>query len=174
MVVEDKIVIRKIKKSDLKNVKAFQRYINALIDEGAMIAKNKKASIKEEKDFLESCLKKSKQKIFLIITCSGMPIGIANIDQEKYVLNHIGVLGISIAKEYRGKGLGKKLMNEIIELAKKELVPTPKIIQLRVYTINKPAIALYKKLGFKQVAKLPKQIQYKGKLIDEYIMNKYL
>jgi len=62
----------------------------------------------------------------------------------------------------------------IIELAKKEFNPKLKIIQLRVYINNKSAINLYKKMGFKIVAKMPKQIQFKGKLIDEFIMLKYL
>jgi ribosomal protein S18 acetylase RimI-like enzyme len=61
-------------------------------------------------------------------------------------------------------------MEEIIKLAKKELRPGLKIIRLSVYSNNKIAIALYKKYGFKEVAKIPKQIQYKGKLIDEIIM----
>ncbi len=71
-------------------------------------------------------------------------------------------------------GLGKFLTQEVIKLAKKELKPAPKIIKLEVYVNNKPAIGLYKKMGFKIVAKIPKQIQYKGKLIGEYIMLKYL
>lgn len=82
--------------------------------------------------------------------------------------------GITITQGYKGIGLGKYLMSEVIELVKKELNPKPKIIQLEVYINNKPAINLYKKMGFKIVAKIPKQIQYKGKLIDEFVMLKYL
>jgi len=41
---------------------------------------------------------------------------------------------------------------------------------LEVYVNNEPAIKLYKKMGFKRVARIPKHIQYKGKLIDEFIM----
>jgi len=59
---------------------------------------------------------------------------------------------------------------EILKLAKKELKPKPKIIRLSVFSTNKPAISLYKKIGFKIVAKIPKQISYKGKFIDEVIM----
>ena len=48
------------------------------------------------------------------------------------------------------------------------------MIDLKVYTNNKAGIALYKKMGFKQVAKLPKQMQWKNKLIDEFVMVKYV
>ena len=62
-------------------------------------------------------------------------------------------------------------MAEVLRLAKKNL-PGLKVFWLDVFENNKPAIALYKKMGFKIVGKIPKQIQYKGKLIGEYIMIK--
>ena len=65
-------------------------------------------------------------------------------------------------------------MSEIIKLAKKKLKPRLKFIRLGVYPNNKPALALYRKFGFKKAAKIPKQIQYKGKLLDEIIMLKEL
>jgi ribosomal protein S18 acetylase RimI-like enzyme len=68
--------------------------------------------------------------------------------------------------------LGKYLGREIIKLTKERL--KIKIVRLGVYSANKPAQKLYKKLGFKMVASIPKQVQYKGKLIDEFIMLKYL
>jgi len=86
----------------------------------------------------------------------------------------MGRFAIAIVREYRGIGLGKYLISEVIKSAKKEFGADLKVIQLEVLANNKPAIALYKKAGFKIVAKIPKQIQYRGKLIGEYIMVKYL
>jgi len=70
----------------------------------------------------------------------------------------------------RGVGMGKYLMAEVIKLAKRELKPKPEIIRLSVFSNNKPAISLYRKIGFKEVGRIPKQIQYQGKLVDEIIM----
>jgi ribosomal protein S18 acetylase RimI-like enzyme len=85
--------------------------------------------------------------------------------------NHVGNLEICIRDSYRGIGLGKYLTKKIIGLAKKNL--RPKFIRLSgVFSTNKLALALYKKLGFKKVARIPKQINYKGKLLDEIIMMK--
>ena len=36
---------------------------------------------------------------------------------------------------------------------------------------NNPAIKLYKKLGFKKVARLKNRVQHKGKLGDQLIMD---
>jgi len=82
--------------------------------------------------------------------------------------------GITIRKDYRRIGLGNYLMKEIIKLAKKELKPKPKIIRLSVFSNNKPAINLYKKHGFKKVAVIPDQLQYKGRLVDQAVMLLYL
>ena len=173
---DKKITIRKPVKSDAKNVKKFQVFINSLVEEEAKLLMNKKATLKEEKEFLERMLKgvKDKTKIYLVAECDNKIIGATDIELERWRRNHIGKLGITIIQGYRGMGLGKHLMSEAIKLAKKELNPRPKIIQLEVYTNNQPAINLYKKMGFKIIAKLPKQIQWKGKLIDELVMIKFL
>jgi len=98
-------------------------------------------------------------------------VGHVSVELNKYRRSHIGKLAVGIISGYKGIGLGEYLATEVINLAKKEL--GTKIIQLEVYVDNKSAINLYKKLGFKKVARLPKQIQYKGKLIDKFIMIKY-
>lgn len=172
----EKIKIRKISQIDLKRVKEFQNYINSLIEEEAMILFNKKKSLKEEKEWIKEGLKnmEKKKQIVLIAEDKNKLVGISDVRLKGERQNHVGEFGISIKKEYRGIGLGKKLMVEVLKLAKKELKPRPKIIRLSVFSENKIAQNLYKKFGFKKVAKIPKQIQYKGKLIDEIIMIKEL
>ncbi|MEM4710252.1 MAG: GNAT family N-acetyltransferase [Candidatus Diapherotrites archaeon] len=95
-------------------------------------------------------------------------LGIAQISLAKWRCNHVGEFNISVRKEYRGFGLGKMLGLKVIELAKAKL--KPKIIRLSVFAENKIAKGLYVKLGFKEVAVIPKQYQYKGKLVDEVVM----
>ena len=171
-----KVIIRKVTKLDIKNAKRFQDFINSLVEEDAKILRNKKATLKDEKDFLEKAIKcaKEENRVYLIAECGGKIIGTTDIELDRWRRNHIGKFGIAIVHGYRGMGLGKYLMSEVIKLGKKELKPQPKIVQLEVYANNKPAISLYKKIGFKIVAKMPKQIQWKGKLVSEYTMLKYI
>ena len=167
-----KIKIRKISAKDLKHVKKFQDFINSLVEEGAKITVNEKTSFDKEKKWLEAVLKnvKSQKQVFLFAKYNGEVVGTTSIILNRGRKSHIGDFGISIRKDCRGIGLGKYLMGEILKLAKKELKPKPKIIRLSVFLNNKPAIALYKKYGFKIVAKIPKQLQYKRELLDEVIM----
>jgi len=169
---EKKITIRKLLKSDAKNVKKFQNFINSLIEEKAQISLNKKLSLKEEKEWLRGQLGKIKNQktVFLLAEYDNKVVGTTGIDLRRGRQTHIGEFGITIRNNYRGIGLGKHLIKEILKLAKKELRPKPKIIRLSVFLTNKPAIWLYKKFGFRKAARIPKQIQYKGKLVDEIIM----
>jgi len=173
---DKKITIRKPVKSDARNLKKFQDFINSLVREEAMILMNEKVTLKQEKDYVDSMLKSARNmsRVYLIAEHGNKIVGNASVELEKWRTNHIGKFAIAIADGYRGAGLGNYLMSEVIKLAKKKLSPKPKIIQLRVYSNNKPAVNLYKKMGFKIVAKLPKQIQYKGRIIGEYIMIKVL
>ncbi|KKQ18576.1 MAG: GCN5-related N-acetyltransferase [Berkelbacteria bacterium GW2011_GWA1_36_9] len=172
----DKITIRKLSKGDLKNSKEFLDFINSLVKEEAKILLKKELTLKEEKEKLEKFLESTDKKtmVFLIAEHSGKIVGTTSIDLGRGRKNHIGGFGIIIRDSYRGMGLGKYMVGEVIRLAKKELRPAPKIIQLEVYANNKPAINLYKKMGFKAVARIPKQIQHKGKLVSALTMLKFL
>jgi len=171
---DKKITIRKISKSDLKNVKKFQDFINSLVKEGAVIKVNEKASLKEETVWLKEKLKKIKarKEVCLLAEHENKIIGNTQITLDWGRQSHVGDFGISIRKSYRQIGLGTYLTKELIKLAKKELKPRPKIIKLSAYATNKPAIAFYKNLGFKEVARIPKQGKIQGKLVDEIIMLK--
>jgi len=170
------IIVRSLSQKDLKQAKKFQFFINSLVKENVQIKINKKKSLKEELDWLKEYLAKIKKKrvVFLVAEHNNQIVGSTGIELSRGKREHVGEFGISILKDYRGIGLGKYLMSEVIKLAKRELKPKPKIIRLSVFSTNKPAISLYKKMGFKMVAKIPKQINHKGRLIDEVIMLLYL
>ncbi len=173
---DKKIKIRKVSKNDLNNVKKFQDHINSLILEEAKILMKNKVSLKGEKEYLERKIKsiKKHKEVFLIAEHNNNIVGTADVILGRERNDHIAEFGIVIKQGYRGIGLGKYLMKEVLKEAEKELKPKPKIFKLLVYPNNKPGINLYKKMGFKMVAKIPKQIQYKKRLIDELVMIKMI
>ncbi len=167
-----KIEIRPLGRGDLRRPEKFQEFINSLIKEEAMILMRTKKTRKEELEWLKRELGdiKSGQKVVLVAEDKGQIVGSTRITLGKEREDHIGTFGISIRSGYRGIGLGKYLMAEIIKLAKKTFGKKIKIVLLNVFDGNKPAMSLYKKMGFKPVAKLPKRIQYRDKLISETVM----
>jgi len=171
-----KITIREFSKRDMRDVKKFQTFINSFIEEEALINLNKKLSLSQEKKWLEEQLKKMKshKSVYLIAENGNKIVGGTQIYLGEGRGTHVGHFGITIKNGYRGIGLGSYLMSKVIELAKKKLKPKPKILKLDVFPINKPAINLYKKYGFRKVASIPKQREYKGKLYNEIVMLRYL
>jgi putative acetyltransferase len=163
-----KLVIRRLKKSE--KIRELLEFINELVKEDAYIRLNKKLTYKEEKKWLEDNIKSMKKgdSIILVAELEGKIIGTADASRGKgRERGNVGI-GISIRKEYRGKGFGKKLLKEIIFRAKKEL--KPKNIYLEVYVPNKVAISLYKQLGFRKVARLKSWGKYKNKYVDTLLM----
>lgn len=78
----------------------------------------------------------------------GQVVGWADINLSSNPrMQHRGFLGMGLLPEWRGKGLGTKLLMAVIEHSKK--IGLEKL-ELNVYTNNTAGIALYRKCGFVQ------------------------
>ena len=163
------ITIRQPKMSDLK---ATLEYINKLSKERTFIAaQGEEITLKEEKEWLVRIIKNEKHKkgVHLIAFHGNKLVSDAGIDLYDKVIKHTGEFGIIVAKDFRGVGLGKLMTKLILEEAKRKLEGL-KIVQLRAFSVNKKAINLYKKFGFREYGRLPRGIFYKGKYIDDVLM----
>ncbi|MFH0854510.1 MAG: N-acetyltransferase [bacterium] len=171
---DKKIKIRELSEYSVKDTKRFLDFINSFIKEDAQLLWKEKFSLKGERAWLKDELKevKNKQKVYLVAEENNIIVGSTEVGAGAGRADHIGTLHIAIRSGYRGMGLGKYLMDSVIKLAKRKL--KVKIIKIPVFSTNKPAIGLYKNRGFKKVARVPKQFQYKGKMVDEIILLKYL
>ncbi|MCD6177790.1 GNAT family N-acetyltransferase [bacterium] len=170
------ITIRLLSRNDLRHPEKFQKFSNSLVKEDAQIGINKKVTLKEEKERLKRRWNEAKARrmVTLLAEDRKMLVGRVTIGMHIGRQDHVGYLVVMVHREYRRRGIGEYLSRKAIELAKKYLRPSPRIIRLSVLPTNKPAMNLYRKLGFKKVAKIPHQFQYKGKLVDEIVMLLYL
>ena len=74
------------------------------------------------------------------------------IQRERHpVTRHVATLGIAVAADHRGRGVGSALLAEAIVWARS--VGVEKLV-LSVYPHNTGAIALYRKFGFVQEGRL--------------------
>ncbi len=86
---------------------------------------------------------------------------------------HSGVLSIYILKEYREMGIGKILLQSLINWAEKSSLIEK--ITLAVFSTNERAIGLYKKLGFIEEGRCPKDMKLKdGTYMDSVLMYKFV
>ena len=69
------------------------------------------------------------------------------------VLGWADMMNLCVSPDYRRQGIGEKLTLELARQLREEKV---ECLTLEVRVSNAPAIALYEKLGFKQVGKRPR------------------
>jgi len=76
-----------------------------------------------------------------------------------HAVSHCGSLGMGVHPNYRGQGLGRRLLTACIEKAWAKGLTR---IELEAREDNEPAIALYEKLGFKHEALKEKAMRFEG------------
>ncbi len=153
---------------------AILKYINAISKERTfMLSQGEQLTLKEEKSRLNYQLNviKDKKAVLLFAFIDGEIVGVSNVKLEGKVQNHLGTLGISLSKKFRGQGIGKLLMDKTVSEAENELPGLRKII-LSVFANNKVAYNLYKKCGFIEYGRLPKGIKHRGVFVDNIYMYK--
>lgn len=87
-------------------------------------------------------------------------------------MKHITLLGVSVRKPYWRLGIGRAVMNELIEFAKQH--ERIEIIHLGVRAENTGAISLYEQLGFKRAGVYKNYFKIEDKYYDEILMELHL
>ncbi len=93
---------------------------------------------------------KNNNSYYIVAKINNSIVGFAGI---KTVLDEADIMNIVTKKDSRNSGIGSALFSSIINYAKSNNV---KKITLEVNENNVPAIKLYKKFGFEQIAKREK------------------
>lgn len=166
----EKIFLRSLRASD--SPQELRHFINEIIGERAFITLEERVSLSDERKWLARQLREIRggNEICLVAQANGSVVGeteisrrrggkqaswrIAGIAQatrgwrkERDVVE----VSISIARRYRGKGLGEALLRELIAAAKKAL--KPRVVYLACFGSNNPQShytknsALLKSLG---------------------------
>lgn len=131
----------KIRKSVDEDLPAIYGLIKelAVFENGLDKVSNTLEQMQEEKDCFQC---------FVVENSSNEIIGMALYYFVYYtwVGKSLYLEDLIVKEAYRGKGIGSRLMQKVIETAKEE---NCKRLRLQVLDWNKPAIDLYEKTGFK-------------------------
>lgn len=103
-------------------------------------------TVAEEEQFISNCAS-SDNSLFLISEAHGRIVGVLTLSGgTRKAFRHSANLGMSVAADWRGKGVGSALMQAAIDWARSTGVL--RRIELCVLTRNTAAIHLYQKFGF--------------------------
>ena len=115
----------------------------------------------------------NRKSLIIVAQIDGRIVGMAHLARGKFEKNrHVGFLGISILKGYRGMGIETAMMEYMMDWAKQQ--GGLEKISLTVFSTNKIAIDMYSKFGFKIEGVSKKQYRVEGKHIDDLLMAKFL
>jgi RimJ/RimL family protein N-acetyltransferase len=79
---------------------------------------------------------------------------------------HIGVLGILVHRDFRGRGVGDALMTATLAACRGIF----ELIQLQVFVVNPRARALYERHGFVETGRVPAAARRRGRYLDDFEM----
>lgn len=113
-------------------------------------------------------------KMFILAESSGIIVGLINFQSEaRRRIAHKGEFGMSVRQAWRGKGVGKILLQTLLEWAKAN--PLIEKISLTVHVTNEIAINLYKQFGFQEEGRRVREIKMPdGNYIDQIMMYRFV
>lgn len=168
----EEIILRYPRWEDLDEL---VRYINKISKEDTYVTfSGEVISRDEEVGYLTNCFRSMEHgnSVILFAVCGAQIIGTCSVDRvftHRKRAHHVGSFGITVEKEFRGKGIGFMMGKTVIEEAKAKL-PGLEMVVLDVYSENEKAVAMYEKLGFQKGGVIPKGLKYQGRYLDDIKM----
>lgn len=167
------MLIRELKPSDFDDVVEtfFSFFPEAEADPSLGLALSRKLpSLDDERKWFSETLRAIEigDNVMTVAEVDSHVVGWCDVHRTRpgSPLDHRGVLGICVRKEFRGRGIGTSLMKETLEKCMDKF----EIVELSVFASNPGAFELYKRFGFKEFGFLPGAIKRSGKYIDERFM----
>jgi putative acetyltransferase len=166
------VILRYPRRDDAADL---MRCLNSIIREKAPVGRQKKVTLSEERKWLSIVLGEMEKgrKAEVFAESDGRIVGTGGVTRNPLDANsHVCGLGINVIREYRGKGIGKMLMEILLQHARDALGCS--LVELSYVEGNVAARRLYDGLGFREAGRIPKRFNDYGKLRDEVIMVKEL
>lgn len=162
------VVLRLPIESDADNI---IKFYNIVADETTYLSFGKDeytVSTEAQKNMIKSA-NESNNNTMILATIENEIIGIGTISSnQKKKGKHVGILGIVIKKEHCDLGIGKLMMDYLIDWCKSNGITTK--ISLSVRKDNERGIALYKKCGFEIEGILKNETYIDGEFFDIVVM----
>ena len=158
-----------IRPARVDDAEAMVAYMTALTAEGLdTISVRFPPSLEDEREFV--LRSKLSERILILLAFAGEElVGMLDLSAgQRPSDRHAGRFGMSVAKAWRGRGLGRRMLRWVIDEAQDW--PGFCRIELECVAWNAPAIGLYESLGFKIEGRMVKAINLRGTPEDMLVM----
>ncbi|PHN28594.1 GNAT family N-acetyltransferase [Pseudomonas sp. ICMP 561] len=107
--------------------------------------------------------------ISLVALHEGTVVGQGSLEQFSRIRrSHCGSIGMAVAQDWQGQGIGKQLLTALLEVADNWM--KLRRVELMVYSDNQAAVILYEKLGFETEGLLRDYAVRDGQFTDALTM----
>ncbi len=157
--------IREPEEADAEKVLLFAKMIFASTDQVLTTPQDFNLTVEDESAWIKSIRDNPSAK-GLIAELDGEIVALLFFIPNTRIKNaHTGEFGISVHPSFQGVGIGRQLIEALLDWARKNIVIEK--VTLQVFKTNHHAIKLYKSLGFKEEGRLIKAIkQLSGEYVD--------
>ena len=145
------IVIERATSDDASKILNYLKSVGSETDNLTFGAEGLPITVEAEAKYIDT-IYNSCDDIMLLAKENGRIVGCASLSRFPRRMNHRGDFSISVLKEYWNRGIGNRLLCEILALAKQYSF---EVIELQVRSDNLSAIHLYEKYGFIKIGTHP-------------------
>jgi RimJ/RimL family protein N-acetyltransferase len=169
----DAVTIRSAQPADAVTLLAYIRAVAAETQFFVMEPDEFPATDEQERQWIQEHLDRPGWLV-LVAEASGTIIAVLSFENGPHRrIAHRGTVGISVVKKWRGKGIGTALLQALIEWAKAS--PMIEKLSLAVFANNETAIRLYRRLGFVEEGRHPKEVKLgPGRYADAILMYRFV
>lgn len=165
------MIVRKIRVDDANEFTQLVKEVEASSEFMLMEPGERKTTPEQQRKQLEAIERQNNSTIF-VAEENGRLIGyLIAIGGSVKRTKHSAYVVIGILKEYRGKGIGGSLFQNVMEWAPQHHISR---LELTAVTENEAGVALYKKVGFEIEGTKRNSLVIQGKSYNEYYMAKIL
>jgi RimJ/RimL family protein N-acetyltransferase len=160
--------VRAADPGDADRLVALARAVGAE-EEGWLITSGEWRSSSDERRYLKAIRRHPDAAVF-VAEDNGSIVGRLSVTRDAHPASgHVADLGLMVARGHRRRGVGRALMQEAEEWARRVGV---RKLELHVFPYNTPAIALYEKLGYEREGLRRGQYRRGDELLDAILMAK--
>jgi RimJ/RimL family protein N-acetyltransferase len=166
---EDRVIIRPARPEDAAQIIAYARGVFAEPGVNLITMADEFNPTTESEARMISEMNRATNSLFLVAEDDGRIVGQLTLQGGKRRnVRHAATLGITVGREYRGRGIGRRLMAYAIDWARASGVLTR--IELNVFVRNSNAIRLYESCGFVVEGRRRRSTHRDGEYLDDLVM----
>jgi RimJ/RimL family protein N-acetyltransferase len=159
-------LVRHAEAADAEQLAALGRAVGSE-PEGWLISVDGWRTVADERRYLRA-VRRFPHAAVLVAEVEGRVVGRLSLARDQHPASaHVADLGLMVAKDWRGRGVGRALLEAAVEWARAAGV---RKLELHTFPWNEPAIRLYERFGFVQEGYRRGHYSRGGELADAILM----